>query len=83
MMTEATIKHGRVPSWWFISTTLLVAVFLTVIPVPDPVAQYWPDWITLIVFYWVLVLPAHLGVMFGWFNGLIEDIVTFSASLFA
>ena len=78
MMTEATIKHERVPSWWFIMTTMLIAVFLTVIPVPDSVQHYWPDWITLIVFYWVLVLPAHLGVMFGWINGLIEDIVTFS-----
>lgn len=77
-MSEATIKHQRVPSWWYIIATILVAVFLTVIPVPDSVQDYWPDWITLVVFYWVLVLPAHLGVMFGWINGLIEDIVTFS-----
>ena len=57
---------------------MLIAVLLTVIPVPDAIVHYWPDWITLVVFYWVLVLPAHFGVMFGWLNGLIEDIVTFS-----
>ena len=77
-MSGATIQYERTPGWGYILVTMLVAVLLTVIPVPDSIQHYWPDWITLVVFYWVLVLPAYLGVMFGWMNGLIEDIVTFS-----
>jgi len=77
-MNTAKMHHERTPGWAYIGVTMLIAVLLTVIPVPESIQNYWPDWITLVVFYWVLVLPAHLGVMFGWMNGLIEDIVTFS-----
>ena len=77
-MSEAKIRHERTPGWGYIVMTMLVAALLTVIPVPEAVKYYWPDWITLVVFYWVLVLPAHLGVMFGWMNGLIEDVISFS-----
>jgi len=77
-MNTAKIHYERVPSWGYIGMTMLIAVLLTVVPVPEAIQYYWPDWITLVVFYWVLVLPAHLGVMFGWINGLIEDVITFS-----
>ena len=77
-MNTAEIRHERTPGWAYIGVTMLIAVLLTVIPVPESVKFYWPDWIMLVVFYWVLVLPAHLGVMFGWMNGLIEDIISFS-----
>jgi rod shape-determining protein MreD len=77
-MNTSNTHHKRQPGWVYIIITMMLAVLLTVIPVPESVKYYWPDWITLVVFYWVLVLPAHLGVMFGWINGLIEDIVNFS-----
>jgi rod shape-determining protein MreD len=77
-MITAKLHHARTPGWVYIGVTMLIAVLLTIIPVPESVQNYWPDWITLVVFYWVLVLPAHLGVMFGWMNGLIEDVISFS-----
>ncbi len=77
-MNTTKIRHERSPGWLYIGLTMLIAVLLTVVPVPEAIKYYWPDWITLAVFYWVLVLPAHLGVMFGWMNGLIEDIISFS-----
>jgi len=77
-MSEAKIRFERTPGWGYILVTMLIAILLTVIPVPESLKYYWPDWITLVVFYWVLVLPAHLGVMFGWMNGLIEDVISFS-----
>ncbi len=77
-MNASNTGYERKPGWVYIIITMVLAVLLTVVPVPESVKYYWPDWITLVVFYWVLVLPAHLGVMFGWINGLIEDIVSFS-----
>ena len=77
-MNDAKLRNERMPGWGYIVLTMLIAVLLSVIPLPESLKYYWPDWITLIVFYWVLVLPAHLGVMFGWMNGLIEDIISFS-----
>jgi rod shape-determining protein MreD len=77
-MNTPRIHHERTPGWVYIGVTMLIAVVLTIIPVPESIQNYWPDWVTLVVFYWVLVLPAHLGVMFGWMNGLIEDVISFS-----
>lgn len=77
-MNASNTHHERKPGWVYVVITVLLSVLLTVIPVPESFKYFWPDWITLVVFYWVLVLPAHLGVMFGWINGLLEDIVSFS-----
>ncbi len=77
-MNDTAIQYARVPHWGYVILTMLLALLLSVIPLPENVKNYWPDWISLLVFYWVLVLPAHLGVMFGWTNGLLEDIISFS-----
>ncbi len=77
-MNDASIQYSRHPRWGYILVTVIVAILLSIIPVPENVKNYWPDWISLLVFYWVLVLPVHLGVMFGWGNGLLEDIISFS-----
>ena len=34
-----------------------------------------PDWIALLVVYWVLALPNRLGVMFGFMHGLLLDLL--------
>ena len=77
-MNGSSVAYKRKPGWIYIGSSLLVAVFLTVIPVADSIQNYWPDWITLVVFYWVLLTPATLGVTFGWMSGFIEDIVSYS-----
>jgi len=77
-MNDANIQYSRIPHWGYILITIVVAVLLSIIPLPEHIKAYWPDWISLLVFYWVLALPLQLGVMFGWANGLLEDIVSFS-----
>ena len=51
---------------------------LSILPLPEAVRYAWPDWINLVVFYWVIALPTHLGVFYGWGCGLVEDIASFS-----
>ena len=77
-MRGSTMKHLRIPHWGYIFTTVVLAALLSVIPLPKSIQAFWPDWFNLIVFYWVLVLPLHLGVTFGWLLGLVEDIISFS-----
>lgn len=77
-MAGSAVQHIRIPHWWYILTTIIIAALLSVIPLPASVQIAWPDWFNLVVFYWVLALPLHLGVTFGWFVGLLEDIVSFS-----
>ncbi len=72
------IISARRPHWIYICVTIFLAILLSILPLPKNIETIWPDWINLVVFYWVLVLPANLGVMFGWIVGLLEDIVSFS-----
>lgn len=34
-----------------------------------------PDWVALVVLYWVIALPHHLNVISAWVVGLIMDIL--------
>ncbi len=77
-MTASTVKYLRIPHWGYIFATIVIAGLLRVIPLPEAFQYLWPDWFNLVVFYWVLVLPLHLGVTFGWLVGLLEDIISFS-----
>lgn len=56
--------------------TLLVAMGLKIMPLP-PVLQAWnPDWVLLVLIYWVLVLPYKFGVFGSWTVGLLTDVLT-------
>lgn len=77
-MSKEALRYARKPHWWYMLITIVIAVVLSVIPLPGHIKIAWPDWIALVVFYWVLILPSQLGVMYGWLIGLLEDIVSFS-----
>ena len=77
-MHQSTLKYARIPHWGLIVVSILLAVMLSIIPLPEALQYAWPDWINLVVFYWVIALPSLFGVIFGWCNGLLEDIVSFS-----
>ena len=64
--------------WLIIPATLLLALFLNVIPYPDWVAHARPDWVTLALFYWCLATPQWVGVGTGWTMGLLLDLVHFT-----
>ncbi|MEE9447675.1 MAG: rod shape-determining protein MreD [Arenicellales bacterium] len=78
MNRGSSITVTRRPHWRYIFLTVVMALLLNALPLPESIQYVWPDWVMLVVFYWALVLPSHLGVMFGWINGFLEDIVSFS-----
>ncbi len=59
----------------FIALTFLVALFLTIIPLPDWAASLRPYWLMLVIIYWVLVLPEVVGVGISWSVGLLFDVL--------
>ena len=56
--------------------TFIVALLLTVIPLPDSVRYLRPDWVGLVLIYWCMALPDRVGVTTGWFAGLMVDMLT-------
>ena len=56
--------------------TFVVALLLTIMPLPEWARYARPDWVGLVLIYWCLALPDRVGVITGWFAGLLVDLVT-------
>ena len=70
-MTLARHHGGSV-----IVLTFVVALLLTIMPLPEWARYARPDWVGLVLIYWCLALPDRVGVITGWFAGLLVDLVT-------
>ncbi len=56
--------------------TFVVALVLTVMPLPEWARYVRPDWVGLVLIYWCMALPERVGVTTGWFMGLLVDLLT-------
>lgn len=54
--------------------TVIVAFMLAIMPLPDWVVKFRPEWVTLVLIYWVLAYPFRVGVTVAWFAGLLLDV---------
>ena len=64
--------------WQVIPATLLVALFLNLLPYPEWARYARPDWVTLTLFYWCLATPRCIGVGWGWVTGLMLDLMQYT-----
>jgi len=53
--------------------SLLVGLVLMILPLPDWVQVYRPNWVALFLIYWSMALPKRVGLWFAFFIGLIVD----------
>jgi rod shape-determining protein MreD len=56
--------------------TFLVSLIVTLLPLPDLLRPFRPQWYTLVLIYWVMAHPERIGVWSGWMLGLIVDVMT-------
>ena len=70
------MMRGRHHGGGVIIFTFIIALLLTVIPLPDSVRYLRPDWVGLVLIYWCMALPDRVGVTTGWFVGLMVDLLT-------
>ena len=54
--------------------TIVAAFILSMMPLPGWAQAFRPDWVTLVLIYWVMALPANIGVTIAWCVGLMLDI---------
>ena len=54
--------------------TIILALMLTVVPLPDAAEPFRPDWIALTLIYWAMMLPRTWSVGSAWFVGLLLDV---------
>lgn len=58
-----------------ILVSLFLAALLEVIPLPDTLNWVRPEWMLLVLVYWVLALPHRIGVLWCFFVGLYQDVL--------
>lgn len=54
--------------------TLLIALALTMVPLPDKVDAFRPDWLALTMIFWAFSLPRSYSVGIAWFVGIVLDV---------
>ncbi|PCJ16160.1 MAG: rod shape-determining protein MreD [Gammaproteobacteria bacterium] len=60
---------------WVIVFSFCVAYFLALLPFPHWAEWGRPEWVALVLLYWVIALPHRVGVMTGWMVGLGVDVM--------
>ncbi len=55
--------------------TLLAGFALTMLPLPQSIEVFRPDWILMLVIYWAIRLPQRYSVGTAWVAGIILDVV--------
>ncbi len=59
-----------------ILASFLLALVLTVLPLPEVAQSFRPQWVALILIYWCLALPERVGIGIGWTCGIVLDVMT-------
>lgn len=54
--------------------TIVVALMLMVIPLPDGTEPFRPDWVTLTLIYWAMMMPRTWSVGSAWIVGIVLDV---------
>ncbi len=58
-----------------IVVSFIVALMLTIIPLPGWLSVLRPEWAALVLIYWCMALPNRVGVGVGWTVGLLVDVL--------
>jgi len=60
---------------WVIAMSFIVAMMLTMLPLPDWAEYLRPEWVSMVLIYWCMALPSRVGVGIGWLVGLFLDVI--------
>lgn len=68
--------NSRPQQVWVIYVTLLIAILLMILPLPDVLRLARPEFVVMTLIYWTMALPHRVNIGVAWFTGLIMDITT-------
>ena len=74
-MAKSVVSRLFSSSWWFISISILVALVLSIMPLPLEFNTWRPDWAALVVIYWTIALPHKVNMGTAWITGFLLDVL--------
>ena len=69
------VKTNQSRGGYIIITSILIAMVLMIIPLPDSIRNLRPEWVLLTLMYWALALPRSVGVGYAWVVGILMDVL--------
>lgn len=60
---------------FMIVLTIIIAMLLMMVPLPESVRFFRPEWVVLTLMYWAMALPHRVSIGVGWLSGLIMDVM--------
>jgi len=70
------VSEVRVGGGWVVLLTLVIALFLTILPLPLAGEDLRPQWVAMTLIFWALILPDRVGVFWAFGTGLVLDVAT-------
>jgi len=55
--------------------SLLAAMALSIVPLPDAISPLRPDWVLLVLIYWGMAFPRRVGILVAFVAGLVLDVL--------
>ncbi len=55
--------------------TFIIALVLMLLPMPDWAVWFRPEWVVMVLIYWVMVIPHRINMITAWSLGLCIDVL--------
>lgn len=62
-------------NWFTVFFTIVIALILAALPMPEWTNWLRPAWVLLVLIYWAMMAPHLVGVGFAWGIGIIVDLL--------
>ena len=72
---QRPMTHRPITTLLVIGGSFIVALMLTIVPLPQWADHARPEWVAMVLVYWTLAIPARVGVTTGWITGLLLDVL--------
>jgi len=63
----------RARNTWVIYFSFIVALMLSALPIAEQVQWWRPEWVLMILIYWLVALPERVGLGTAWTLGILTD----------
>lgn len=67
--------YQRARGGWIIALTLVISAILGIVPMPAWLELWRPEWVALVLIYWVIALPHKVGLFTAWTVGFFIDVL--------